>query len=149
MEDEWVVAREWTLATTALRQRALMLEALLPFAGAPPATVLRVVTTVQKHARGMAGRSAAKTRRKLKAMLCDWAVYAHRARRAWLLQRHAVRESCAALIQKKFRAYLARWTRPKVSELLLRLKALEERDVFRKKSWRKKGRVTRACQTNL
>lgn len=151
MDDEWVVAKEWTLATTALRRRAQMLESLLPFASKPPADVLRVVAVVQAHARGMFARAALRRKRRIRHAWATWNVRVEHARAAIVLRQHIVREHYAALIQRAFRAYLRRWTRPNVAKLLLRLSALEAHEHGpRKKGWKKRAKivsVSKSCQT--
>ena len=149
MDDDWVVAKEWALATVALRRRALMLEALLPFSRPPPADVLRVVHAVQAAARGMAARTQAHLRRRMRSSFLAWTIHIDRLKAALMVKAYVIREHHATLIQRSYRVYVQRWTRPRVSELLRRLELLEARDVTpRKKGWKKRCRDSKACQTN-
>lgn len=147
-DAEWVVAKEWMLAATALRRRALMLESLLPCASAPPEEVLRLVSRVQACARGMADRARAAERRRLRALFFRWTIFADRMRAAVLVKRFVVREYYATLIQRTYRRHVARWTRPNVMELLRRVRWLEhKRSAPRKKGWRARSFAHKACQT--
>lgn len=144
---EWMLAKEWALATTALRRRALMLEALLPCASAPP-EVLRLVSVVQACARGMSDRGQARMRRWVRTLFLRWTIFTDRMRAAVLVKQFMVQEYHATLIQQAYRRHVARWTRPHVMELLRRLRSLEGRKVVpRKKGWRSRSTLHKACQT--
>ena len=124
-EDEWAVAKEWALATVALRRRACMLESLMPYCTTPDADAVRSVVVVQKCARGLLGRGRAAKRRALLAAFMAWRRRLLSARLRALVHKHVLWDHCATVIQTAFRRFRSRWTRPKVSELLRRLSVLE------------------------
>lgn len=124
-DDEWVVAKEsailLALATATLRIRALMLESLLPFSVGPPhPDVLRVVTTVQRHARGHSVRRSAVRQKQLLGAFRVWKTDAD-------ILRGIARNHYAQVIQRRLRAHLDRYSRRRVLELKDQIQLLERR----------------------
>ena len=146
MDDEWVVKKLWALDAHTMRCRSLMLESLLPFGTDPPSSVVSMITTVQKFARGSLARAQARQLRAIREALRSWIFHTERMRAAELIKIHMMHEHSAGVIQRTFRVFLRRWTRPRVSELLRRLEKEELRVTRRKRNRIVVSSV--ACQTH-
>ena len=99
-----------------------MLEQLLPFSQTHDAEVTALMVCIQKHFRGMRGRTHAARKRSLARGIQKWLQMsellheAQRMRTAAMVR--ALQESSATIVQHAYRAYVKRWTRPRVSALL-------------------------------
>ena len=120
--ESWVVAQDEACCAAA-RRRALLLESMMPYRLPDPSSV-STVTCVQSCARGMLGRRRAAERRSVADLLCEWK---ERCRAQRAIERHILQEHCATVIQNAYRRFDRRWTRPKVRELLVRIRTLERK----------------------
>lgn len=126
-EEEWVVAKEWVLASSVWRNRARMLQCLMPFTLTIDLGTWRTVVTVQRHIRGYLGRQRARRIRAMRTALHRWVADVQRVHASTRLRLQMLRDYYAVVIQRHFREFLSRWTRPCVADLLRRIWSLERR----------------------
>lgn len=159
MSEDWIVTTESILLATYIRRRALLLEGLLPFGSPIPDEVMHDVTTVQRLIRGFLARRHVGTvvnqQHIVRKTMVAWKIGAQEVRAREMACLEVYRTVSAMRIQNAFRAFLSHWTRPRVSELLARIRSLEgeDRTGMSKKKIRQAKRGKRftntvACQTN-
>lgn len=146
-EEEWVVTKGWALSRNALRRRMLMLESLLPFTPEPHPEAVHVVTTCQRHVRGHMARSSAlrarRCRSQMRHVFQTWRIASDVMRVVVDIAKKALLDYSASVIQRAYRNHVAHWTRPRVIDLLKRVRDLERRLGSRKK--KKRGDEAKKC----
>lgn len=120
-EHGWIVTEHARDHERILRMRANMLELVCPFGAESDPLVDKNMTCIQRYWRGKLTRFRYQQQQKALVGFRAWRTYSQLLvlYRNQILCEHF--ERCASVIQRAFRGYVSRWSRPNVLALLRRL----------------------------